>query len=501
MTRSRRSGGLLAGLLAAACAIAAALALTIPTIAGQGGRGGGQGGRGGAPPVRLDSPKDMDMKITDAFTLASVGDLIIMRPVSQLNDPAFQGALKIVKDSDFAVGNFEANAADLSNYTGPMRGFVSTKETPADIKSMGFDLVNRANNHAIEGTETGMLATNALLEEAGLVYVGAGKNLEDARAARFVDTPKGRVGMMGMTTLGFNPPANAGASYRVGNTGGKPGVNGVNLTRFEVVSAEQLAALKKVRDAVYEHRTEYVNAVDPIANEPADRLDLFGQRYKVGPRPGAYSYEMNPGDLRDILRSVRNGKQYADFMIATIHTHDLNSSLVKQHMGEDPPDFLIDLAHKAIDNGADVWVGHGIHLLRAIEIYKGKPIFYGLGEFFRMMDWTVYPSAPEQDMTDAELANRNWGVLVNDPIMYDGLMAQSRYDKGRLQDVRLYPIVGGAEGPISRRGIPRLAPPDAAKRILTKLQTLSKPFGTTITVEGNIGIIRVGGATPTTAQP
>jgi poly-gamma-glutamate synthesis protein (capsule biosynthesis protein) len=471
------------------------LALTVAGLAGQGGRSGG-------PPVRLDSPKDMDMKITAPFTLASVGDLVIMRPASQFDDPAFQGAIKVVKDSDFAVGNFEANAADLLNYTGPMRGFTGTKETPADVKAMGFDLVSRANNHALEGTEMGMLTTNALLEEAGLVYVGSGKNLEDARAARFVETPKGRVAMVGMTTLGFNPPSTAGASYRVGNTGGKPGVSGVGLTRSIVVSADQLAALKKVRDAVYEHRTEYVHAVDPIsASEPADRLDLFGQRYQVGDRPGAYSYTMNPQDLRDILRSVRNGKQYADFMIATMHTHDLNASLVKQHMGEEPPDFLVDLAHQAIDNGADVWVGHGIHLLRAIEIYKGKPIFYGLGEFFRMMDWTVYATPPEGDMTDAELANRNWGVLVNDPVMYDGLMTQTRYDKGRLQEVRLYPIVGGAEGPISRRGIPQLASPADAKRILTKLQALSRPFGTTITIDGNVGIIRVAGTGTSSAQP
>jgi poly-gamma-glutamate synthesis protein (capsule biosynthesis protein) len=489
MTRSRRSVGPIAPL----GVLAAALALTITTIAGQGGRGA---------PVKLDTPKDMAMKITDPFTLTSVGDLVIMRPVSQLNDPAFQGALKIVKDADFAVGNFEANSADLLNYAGPMRGFVGTKETPADVKAMGFRMVNRANNHAIEGTEMGMLATNALLEEAGLVYVGSGKNLDDARAAHFVDIPKGRVGMVGMTTLGFNPPASAAATYRVGNAGGKPGVNGVGLTRYVIVSPEQIAALKKVRNAVYEHRTEYVHAVDPIpANEPADRLDLFGQRYKVGARPGAYAYEMNPQDLKEILRSVRNGKQYSDFMIATMHTHDLNSSLVKNHFGEEPPDFLIDLAHKAIDNGADVWVGHGIHLVRAIEIYKGKPIFYGLGEFFRMMDWTMYPTKPEGDMTDAELANQSWGELVNGPVMYDGLMTQTRYDKGHLQEVRLYPIVGGAEGPISRRGIPRMAPPADAKRILTKMQALSKPFGTTIAIEGTMGIIRVAGTTPSTAQP
>jgi poly-gamma-glutamate synthesis protein (capsule biosynthesis protein) len=423
-----------------------------------------------------------------------------MRPTSQLTEPGFQSAIKIIKEADFAVGNFEANASDLLHFDGPMRGFMGTKETPADVKAMGFDLVNRANNHATESSELGMLATNELLEKAGLAYAGSGKNLEDARAAQFVDTPKGRVGMMGMTTLGFNPQAAASASYRVGNTGGKPGVNGVNLTRYEVVSAEQMAALKKVRDAVYEHRTEYANPVDPIpATEPADRLDLFGMRYKVGPRPGAFAYDMNAEDLREILRSVRNGKQYADFMIATIHTHDLDSSLVKAHHGEVPPDFLVELSHKAIDNGADAWVGHGMHVLRGIEIYKGKPIFYGLGEFFRQMDWSVYAARPDGEMTEAELANRNWGVLLSSPINYDSVLTQTKYDKGRLQEIRLYPIVGGVEGPISRRGIPRMAPPEAARRILTKLQELSKPFGTTVAIEGNVGVIKVAPATTSSA--
>jgi len=471
--------------------------VAVATITGQGGRQGG--GRQGAV-VRLDSAKDMEMKITDPFTLASVGDLIIMRPTSQLNDPAFQSAIKIVKDADFAVGNFEANASDLLHFEGPMRGFMGTKETPADVKAMGFDLVNRANNHATESSELGMLATNELLEKAGLAYAGSGKNLEDARAAQFVDTPKGRVGMMGMTTLGFNPQANASASYRVGNSAGKPGVNGVNLTRYEVVSAEQMAALKKVRDAVYEHRTEYANPVEPIpANEPADRLDLFGMRYRVGAKPGEYAYDMNAEDLREILRSVRNGKQYADFMIATIHTHDLNSSLVKAHHGEEPPDFVVELSHKAIDNGADAWVGHGMHVLRGIEIYKGKPIFYGLGEFFRQMDWTMYPGRPDNDMTEAELASRNWGPLVGSAINYDSVLTLTKFDKGRLQEIRLYPIVGGVEGPISRRGVPRMAPPDAAKRILTKLQALSKPFGTTVAIEGNVGVIKIGAATTSNA--
>ena len=184
--------------------MAATVGLLVPTIWGQGGSVG--------QPVKLDSPKDMDMKILDPFTVASVGDLIIMRPTSQLQEPGFQAAIKIVRDADLSVGNYESNASDMLRFNGPMRGFMGTKETPADVKAMGFDLVNRANNHAPESTEAGMMATNDLVEEAGLVYAGAGKNLEDARAARFLDMPKGRVGLVGLTTLGFNPQASASAS-------------------------------------------------------------------------------------------------------------------------------------------------------------------------------------------------------------------------------------------------------------------------------------------------
>lgn len=80
---------------------------------------------------------------------------------------------------------------------------------------------------------------------------------------------------------------------------------------------------------------------------------------------------MNPDDLRDILKSIRNGKQYSDFLIATIHTHEAGEYPSDSY----PTDFLVELAHKAIDNGADAFVGHGVHVLRGVEIYKGRPFF------------------------------------------------------------------------------------------------------------------------------
>jgi poly-gamma-glutamate capsule biosynthesis protein CapA/YwtB (metallophosphatase superfamily) len=44
-------------------------------------------------------------------------------------------------------------------------------------------------------------------------------------------------------------------------------------------------------------------------------------------------------------------------------------------------DYMKEIAHAAIDGGADAVIGHGPHYSLGVEVYKGKPIFYGLGSF------------------------------------------------------------------------------------------------------------------------
>lgn len=456
--------------------------------------------RGQAPAPQSNLSSEMAMKISQSFTLASVGDLILMRPANTFADEGLQAALKIVRDADVGIGNFEGSISDQRSFEGPMRGFMGAKEVAADVKAMGFDLLNRANNHLFDSDKEGMFATNALLDEAGLVHAGAGKNLDDARAARFLETPKGRIGLVGMHTPN-DPSGRLVASPRLGNTGGRPGLNALQFSMSIAVSREQFDALKKVRDAIYERRSQYSNPV-PVPNEAADELQLFGTQYKIGNTPGVQNYTMNPADLAGILRSIRNGKQYSDFMIATIHTHQGNSAVQTFHFGDYPPDFLVELAHKSIDNGADAFVGHGVHVLRGVEIYKGKPIFYGLSEFFREMDWSV-PDARSfmarkadpltTELTEADISNTR---ATYKQVNYESMVALSRYDGGRLVEVRLFPTELRYVGPQSRAGIPRIAPPDIAQRILERVRELSKPFGTTIAIENNVGVITVAaGAT------
>ena len=384
---------------------------------------------------------------------------------------------------------------------GPLRGMMGSKDVAADLRAMGFDMMNRANNHVFDADREGMITTAELLTAAGIVHAGTGKNLEDARAPQFLDTPKGRIAIVGMHTPNGDP-TRAAASEQDGNVGGRPGLNPLRYTTYFTVNQEQFDAIKKIRASLYTAPAGTTNATRLRDNEPADRVQLLDVWYKLGTTPGTKTFEMNRDDLTGILRSIRNGKALSDFLIATIHAHQ-GPIVAQQWLFEDlPPDFLIDLAHKAIDNGADAFVGHGPHLVRGIEIYKGKPIFYGLGEFFYQwhMDATLMsgsfnrPLANDGQIDAVMQVSPGWKA-----VNYESVVAISRYDKGQLAEIRLFPTDGRFDGPVSTLGIPRSSSQAIAQRILGRIQKLSTAFGTTVAIENNVGVIRV--KTASTSQP
>jgi poly-gamma-glutamate synthesis protein (capsule biosynthesis protein) len=57
--------------------------------------------------------------------------------------------------------------------------------------------------------------------------------------------------------------------------------------------------------------------------------------------------------------------------------------VASQHWGlhEEVLEYMTEIAHAVIDAGADIVIGHGPHYSLPVEIYKGKPVFYGLGSF------------------------------------------------------------------------------------------------------------------------
>ena len=245
----------------------------------------------------------------------------------------------------------------------------------------------------------------------------------------------------------------------------------------------------------YDNPRAYPEASPNIGiNFPSSSSGRNNPTYRVTKEsevPGTIVYQMDNDDLSRILSNIRNARNLGDFVIAAAHIHQSRSILETQHLSTRPPEFYIDLAHQAIDAGADAFVGTGVQTLRGIEIYKGKPIFYGLGEFFREAQWELELMMGNADWSPDRRMQRFARNFGGNTQSLESLVAISHYKDGLLTEVRLYPTELGSDGPDSRLGIPRIAKPDDAQRILERVERLSDEWGTDIDIEGSVGIIRV----------
>lgn len=433
--------------------------------------------------------------VPNGFSLAAVGDLIQTHPVSPARTSGFAEVIGWVSAATVAFGNFESSALDMKAFRGypeAENGGLWLRSEPKvvpDLRAMGFDLVARANNNSYDWGVEGMRETDRRLDQAGIVHAGTGETRSAARAARYLATPQGTVALVSMTSS-FTPLSPA--MNPVNQAPGRPGVNAVRLSTRVLVSPAMLRALRPL------HAAQAKGSFQPADSSSTD-LELFGVRYRSSPAikdQVAFSYDPDSTDVRENLAAIRLGKANADSLIATLHSHE------PENWSEAPADFVPGLAHAAIDAGADAFIGHGPHRLRGIEIYRGRPVFYSLGNFFFQvsshapvpMDLYEQFGKDPGTTTDAEFLkwfeNRYFGG-EDGPIWYQSVVAVSTYQEGAVSEIRLYPVELGFTERDASKGIPRPAPPGVAQQILATLARLSRPFGTTIAVEGNVGVIRV----------
>ncbi len=453
-------------------------------------------GQNSPPP---NKPPALPCRVADGFTIAAVGDLIFSEPLSDVADEPLKAILKPIRAADAAFGNLENTLIDLESFRGYPQaeyGIPHLLGSPAvakDMRNMGFTLVSRANNHTTDWGIEGMHATDQAADNAGLVRAGTGDNRAAARAAHYLPTTKGRISLVAMTST---PTPISPALDPLGRSPGRPGLSALRVTPTAIVSPEMMLSLRKIHDAQPAAKLESEATVKRVLGLPdkPDEISLLGTSYRVGDKPVRLAYEMNDLDFREILKSIRQGKQNSDFLIASIHAHESDNS------SEETPDFLPRLAHAAIDAGADMLIGHGPHRLRGIEIYKGKPIFYSLGNFFFQLGMQepitaeLYESAKMDlsALTEHDFMALFLKVMFDAPVWYQSVIAVSRFEQGRVAEVRLYPVDLGYKDTAVKQGIPRPATPAVGKAILEDLQRLSKPFGTAIAIEDGVGIIRLG---------
>jgi poly-gamma-glutamate synthesis protein (capsule biosynthesis protein) len=147
--------------------------------------------------------------------------------------------------------------------------------------------------------------------------------------------------------------------------------------------------------------------------------------------------------------------------------------------------------HKLIDNGLDMYFGTGNHNMQGIEIYRGRHILQSreqsAGEDLSGRSIRHNPG----NLTGTD--SRERGDIANhwNDITGVAYVANTTYKDGRLVEIRIYPVDIGLGQRSWSRNVPETPTPEKARVILERIQNLSEPFGTKISIENNIGIIRV----------
>lgn len=342
---------------------------------------------------------------------------------------------------------------------------VGPPETLKDLVDMGFDLFNRANNHTTDYGVEGMQLTNRLLDEWGLVHSGSGDNLGWASRPGYLETPKGRVALIGMASS-HSPMSRAGAA---GPTiQGRPGLNALRLdTRNEGSPATMNALRAAARD-------QGLN----VSNDPNASVRVFGTTVWPGDRDRSV-VSLTDVDRERVLHEVRNAADQADYVVVNSHSHEPGNGSVL------PPDWMVEFAHQIIDAGANTMAIHGPHQLRGIEIFKGRPIFYSLGNFI-FQNETIDPMPGDQRTRyglplanlASEIYDRRFRVDENgNPTTgfptssewYESVVAVADFEGDEVVEIRLYPIELGWKAPRSQRGTPRIAPEALGRKIIEHL--------------------------------
>lgn len=251
----------------------------------------------------------------------AVGDLVLDEPEP---DSFFDHCRDVLRAGDVVVGHVE-----VPHSTTTVQSSTDVPAPPADPDALsalpraGFHAVTLAGNHIGDAGPDGVLDTIRHARAAGLVTAGAGASLAEARTPAVVEHDGRSVAVLSYNCVG---PRESWATSQ------KPGGAYVHvLTHYELDHASP------------------------------------------GGPPRIYTFA-DPDSLEAMAADIRKARTTYDHVVVAFHKGIGHTPAVLA-MYESP------VARAAVDAGADAVIAHHAHIMRGIEIYRGRPIFHGLGNF------------------------------------------------------------------------------------------------------------------------
>lgn len=430
----------------------------------------------------------------EAFSMALTGDSIITRKLSVYDEPEYLQLIDLVRSADIAFTNLEMLFHDYEPYPMAESGGTWMRGAPelaGELKWAGFDLVSRANNHTGDYGTLGLQLTTKYVEEAGIVHAGVGMSLAEAREAKFLETAKARVALISISSS-FANHMRAGRSRD--DIPARPGLNPLRYKTTYVLPGSSYDDLQQTGESMGEF-TDQDGVPRGRKDDAPGEMRLFGRDFARGDE-AKIQRVANEIDVSEISAVVDNASRLADFTIVTMHSHEYD------RRRDTSPEFLKIFARSMIEAGADVFVGHGPHTLRGIEIFQGKPILYSLGDFLFQNE--TLARLPSDNYESQKLGDESHVADFNDvryaddtkgfptvPGIWEAVVAVPTFTNRELSELALYPIDLGYGQPRQVRGRPVLANDALGEKIIGDLQRLSEQYGTEIVIRRGVGYVQL----------
>ncbi|WP_018236197.1 CapA family protein [Ensifer sp. BR816] len=423
--------------------------------------------------------------------IALTGDSIVQRRLLSKSDGEVKPLFDIIREADVAFTNLEVLPNDYRGDPALDSGgshFGAPSWILDELVEAGFDMFATATNHSLDYSISGLEYVLDQLDSRRLCHAGCGRDLEEARQVSYFTTSSATVSMIACAST-FARGQQASRCTRAMQ--GRPGLNPLRVESVYEVLPEQLEQIKKISSDLGIEQLRRLDIDLGFGFEAGGDIFPFnGMNFRASAKP-KHRQSPNKKDLDEILRWVEEARRMSDIVLVSIHAHELGER------EEDPAEFITEFAHATIDAGADVIVGHGPHILRGLEIYKKKPIFYSLGNFigqnelvqrlpadsydYFRVDESLTPGALYQKRSDNDRIGfpayaRYWETVL--PIC--------EFEGHDLVSLTVHPVSLGLGEARHRRGRPRLASGDAASAILKRFSALSQPFGTKLDISGDI---------------
>ena len=371
--------------------------------------------------------------------LTAVGDMIFNQKISELPEPDHQNLFRLMREADVAFGNLEMSLNERPDLQKPFYNFRAGREFGWEIANTGINLVGMANNHALDYGPEGLTECLQALDHTRIKHAGAGLTLAEAHA---------------------------------------PAIQKVqgDKTKFALLSYMRYWSAKRTSNA----NGPSLATIDPAAilmRRPDGKVETV-----EGPLES---------DVQAMEDDIVLAKRHGHAVIAALHNHDVSHDRSHGFPDVTPPNDSV-MYERAIDAGADLVIGTGPHVLRGIEIYKGKPIFYSLGNFiyqYRTPDKVPIDLIHQRDTELERPANVSVYDRRDSRQEMEAVLVRMTYRAGRVAKIQLVPVTLDNEGP--QFGTPRLASTQRAGEIIGLLQKLSEPYKTKIVNRGWYGEIEM----------